>query len=167
MDPPQPENALPMPATSLSGRNPTADADASLIRKRPRLTPPQHGGNESASPTRSADSPLRLEVVTPDSHIDYPTDIILLDNEVPDFSSVDSFPWVTAERDPQQTAERFANICCDPDKTVEFQELDRFALWIQSHVVALPKTYDSRPYIQNCKFWYEIGRCFHGIATLR
>jgi len=161
---------LPAPAspTSLPGRDPTADADTSLIRKRPRLTPPQHGIDDCESPRQSTESPLVIEVVSPDHQADFSADVIILDDEPSDFTSIDSFPWVERQRGPEHTAAIFADLCCDIEsKRLSVQEIATFANWIRDYVAVTPETPDSRPYLQNRKFWFHVGRCFEGLASRR
>lgn len=167
MNPSAPADGQPSP-TSLPGRDPVADADTTLIRKRQRTTPPQRDVDDLDSPGHATGSPLVIEVIALEQDLESPAEIIIMDDEIFDANDIASFPWATDHRGPEQAAAHFANICCDANTRNGFYgELTEFAGWIRDHVAASSNAHDQRTYVQNRTFWFHVGRCFEGLAIRR
>lgn len=161
-------DAQPSP-TSLPGRDHMADADNTLIRKRPRLTPPQYDDKNNDSLVPTATSPLVIEVITLDDHADPLTEIITMDDETSVHDgSLASFPFVSDRRKPDQAAAHFASICCNSDNVpIKYEDFERFASWIQTHVATTSTFQSHQRYAQEFSFWSQVGHIFDSLATIK
>lgn len=164
MESPSFTDAHPSP-TSLPGRDPLADADTTLIRKRQRLTPTQLGGEDWFSAGRS-ESPLQIDIIPPEQELAPTAAIYIMGDEDLTAGYIESFPGVTDQRRPEHLAASFANSCYD-SKGPSLYRIDQFADWIQDHVSATSASQNYSSYVQDRVFWYHVGRCFEGLAKRR
>lgn len=145
---------------SLSGRNHLADADSSLIRKRPRLTPPT-----------GSDEPLVLEVFQPDEPDEQPPVIeIMTDDLFEDVLHLETFPLAKANTTPEDVAQHLANAFNDNRKPVTDYHIQRLQIWLSDHINAtqhMPETEMHRMYIEMASFWAQISRCFEALVHRR
>lgn len=144
-----------------------ADADSSMIRKRPRLTPPQHNSDDGDSPGHCTRSPLVIEVNTPDDDTDPPTAVIIMDDEAVNQDSLISlFPWTKTGQNPEEAVAAFATLCREPNSSdMVFRNVEDFAAWVQNHVAQTSMVDDHQIYTKDRGFWHYVGCCFEGLAN--
>lgn len=149
----------PSPA-SLPGRDHLADADPSMIRKRPRLTPPT-----------GSDEPLVLEILEPDEPDEQPAVIeIMADDSFEHVSYLESFPFSRTDVVPEAAAQQLANALNDSNQHFSDHDIHTLGRWLQTHLNTtqyIPDTEMHRMYIEQAPFWAQFLRCLDALAHRR
>lgn len=160
------------PPHSLPGRDSVADADTSLIRKRPRLTPTS--GSDEDHSKDSSESPIVIEIIDQaQSPEDTTAAVTIMDDDVVDGDdfvdpgSVAAFPWTSPLQGPEESAARFADFYRDTTQPIRLAEISELASWLRSHLANSTTSHSRRTYSRDRMFWYHVGNGCKGFLSSR